>query len=170
MSQNIEPDPAAGTRKRKFWQRWLADPIARQLTQGVTPQKVALSLAVGSALALFPILGTTTTLCVIAGITLGLNQPILQGVNVLCTVIYFPLLYAFVRLGDALARSARSDLNIPVMISLFTHDPRQFLRQFGVTALHAILGWAVAAPFWIPLVYLVALKPLQASARRIRRT
>jgi uncharacterized protein (DUF2062 family) len=130
---------------------------------------VALSLAVGSALALFPILGTTTTLCVIAGITLGLNQPIIQGVNALCTFIYFPLLFAFVRLGDTVARTARSSLDIPLMISLLTHEPRQFFHQFGVTALHAMLGWAVVAPIWIPLVYLVALKPLQATAQRIRR-
>jgi uncharacterized protein (DUF2062 family) len=145
------------------------DPVVRQLTQGVTPRKISLSIAVGSALALFPILGTTTTLCIIAGIALGLNQPIIQGVNALCTFIYFPLIYAFVRLGDFLSRSARSDLDIPVMIALFTHHPREFLRQFGVTGLHAMLGWAVVAPFWIPLVYLVALKPLEAAQRRIRR-
>jgi uncharacterized protein (DUF2062 family) len=141
----------------------------KQLTQGVTPRKVSLSIAVGSALALFPILGTTTTLCIVAGVALGLNQPIIQGVNALCTFIYFPLIYAFVRLGDLLAGTAKSDLDIPVMIALFTHHPRDFLRQFGVTGLHAILGWAVIAPFWIPLVYLVALRPLEAAERRIRR-
>jgi uncharacterized protein (DUF2062 family) len=169
VTQNPEPEPASPPRKRKFWQRWLVDPVLRQLTQGVTPQKISLSLAVGSALALFPILGTTTTLCIVAGVALGLNQPIIQGVNALCTFVYFPLIYAFVRLGDALAGSAKSDLDIPVMISLFTHHPRDFLHQFGVTALHAILGWSLVAPLWIPLVYFVALGPLQLAARRIRR-
>jgi len=169
VTQISEPTTAVPPLERRFWRRWFLDPIGRQLTQGVTPSKVALSIAVGSALALFPILGTTTTLCVVAGITLGLNQPIIQGVNALCTFIYFPLLYAFVRLGDALAHTARSSLDIPLMISLFTHEPRQFFHQFGVTALHAMLGWAVVAAFWVPLVYLVALKPLEATALRIRR-
>jgi uncharacterized protein (DUF2062 family) len=170
VSQVSEPITAPAVPKRTFWQRWLVDPVGRQLTQGVTPRKVALSLAIGSALALFPILGTTTTLCVIAGVALGLNQAIIQGVNALCTFIYFPLLYAFVRLGDSVARTGHSSLDVPLMISMFTHEPRQFFRQFGATALHAILGWAVVAPLWIPLVYLVALKPLQATAERIRRT
>jgi uncharacterized protein (DUF2062 family) len=164
-----EPEPEVAPKKRRFWQRWLVDPVLRQLTQGVTPQKISLSIAVGSAMALFPILGTTTTLCIIAGIALGLNQPIIQGVNALCTFIYFPLIYAFVRLGDTLAMSGKSDLNIPVMISLATHHPRDFVHQFGVTALHAMLGWVVVAPFWIPLAYFVALKPLEMAARRIRR-
>jgi uncharacterized protein (DUF2062 family) len=163
-----EPETPSPKTKRKFWQRWLVDPVTKQLTQGVTPQKIALSLAIGSALALFPILGTTTTLCIIAGIALGLNQPILQGMNALCTFIYFPLLYAFVRLGDILARTPRSSLDIPLMISLFSHQPREFFHRFGVTALHAILGWAVVAPFWIPLSYFIALKPLQATARRMK--
>jgi uncharacterized protein (DUF2062 family) len=160
---------ATAPKRRGFWQRWLVDPVTRQLTQGVTPQKVSLSLAVGSALALFPILGTTTTLCIIAGVALGLNQPIIQGVNALCTFVYFPLIYAFLRLGDTITRSPRSSLDIPVMISTFTHHPRDFLGQFGVTALHAILGWVVVAPVWIPLVYFVALKPLQLTAQRLRR-
>ena len=155
--------------KRALWRRWFVDPVLRQLTQGVSPKKVALSIAVGSALALFPILGTTTTLCVIAGISLGLNQPIIQGVNALCTFIYFPMIVAFVRLGDRLSGSARSTLDIPYMISVFSHHPREFFQRFGVVALHAILGWAVVAPLWIPLVYLAVLGPLNAAARRIAR-
>jgi uncharacterized protein (DUF2062 family) len=162
------PPNAQAPRRRRFWQRWIVDPIAKQLTQGITPEKISLSIAVGSCLALFPILGTTTTLCLIAGVALGLNQPIIQGVNALCTCIYFPMIYAYVRLGDFLSRSARSDLDIPAMIALFTHNFRDFFHRFGVTALHAVLGWAVVAPFWIPLVYLVALKPLHVAARRIK--
>lgn len=169
MSQDSETDPADPARKRGIWRRWLVDPVATQLTQGVTPKKVALSLSVGSALALFPVIGTTTTLCLVAGVALGLNQAIIQGVNAACVLIYFPFVYGFVRIGDALAHSARSSLDIPLMISVFSHGPREFFRQFGDVALHAILGWAVVAPFWIPLVYLIALGPLQASARRIGR-
>jgi uncharacterized protein (DUF2062 family) len=140
-----------------------------QLTQGVTPSKIALTIAIGSALALFPILGTTTTLCVIAGVSLGLNQPIIQAVNALCTFIYFPFIVAFVRLGDALARSKPSSLDLKLMIAVFRHEPRQFFQQFGATALHAILGWAAVAPLWIPIVYFIALKPLRAAARRMER-
>jgi uncharacterized protein (DUF2062 family) len=161
------PTAEAEPPRRRFWQRWLVDPVTRQLTQGVTPEKIALTIAVGSALALFPILGTTTTLCIVAGILFGLNQPLIQGVNALCTFAYFPLIVAFVRLGDALTRTPPSSINIPLMISMFTHHPGDFFRQFGSTALHAILGWLVVAPFWIPLVYVLTLHPLRTAARRV---
>jgi uncharacterized protein (DUF2062 family) len=161
------PEGPETVRRRSFWQRWLVDPIVRQLTQGVTPRKIALSLAIGSALALFPILGTTTTLCFLAGILLGLNQPIIQGVNALCTFVYFPLIVVFVRFGDTLTGAPPSRLNIPLMISLFTHHPGDFFREFGVTALHAILGWVVVAPLWVAMIYFLALPPLRAAAQRI---
>jgi len=167
MSAEAAPAPEAG--KRGFWRRWVRDPVVSQLTKGVSPEKIALTLALGSALALFPILGTTTTLCLIAGVLLGLNQPIIQAVNAACIVIYFPLILAFVRLGDALTGSARSSLDVPLMVSTLSHSPRAFLLQFGTTALHAVLGWAVVAPAWIPVVYLATLRPLRAAAGGIRR-
>lgn len=161
------PKPQEPPPRRRFWRHWVADPVVRQLTQGVTPGKIALTLAVGSALALFPILGTTTTLCLIAGIILGLNQPIIQAVNALCIFIYIPLIVAFVRLGDALTGTARSSLDVPLMVSILSRSPRGFLHQFGTTASHAILGWGIVIPFWIPVVYLLALRPLRAAAGRI---
>jgi uncharacterized protein (DUF2062 family) len=163
------PDGPKKVRKRRFWRRWLLDPIMRQLTQGVTPAKIALSLAVGSALALFPILGTTTARCTLAGLLLGLNQPILQGLNALCMLIYFPLMVVFVRLGDTLTSARASSLNIPLMVSLFAHQPREFFREFGVTGLHAILGWVAAAPFWMVLIYFLTLPALRSAARRISK-
>jgi uncharacterized protein (DUF2062 family) len=156
------------THRHKFWRHWLADPLVEQLTQGVSPEKIALTLAVGSATALFPILGTTTLLCIVAGIVLKLNQPIIQSINVLCVFIWVPLLVAFVRLGDVLTHTPPSSLNVPVMISVFHHHPGEFFRQFGVTALHGILGWAVVAPVWIPLVYFLTRAPLRAAAHKIK--
>jgi uncharacterized protein (DUF2062 family) len=159
-------EPKAGLSRLNPWRRWLVEPALRQLTQGVTPQKISLAIAVGSALALFPIPGTTTALCALAGVSLGLNQGIIQGMNALCFIVYFPLAVAFVRFGDALAGSAPSSVNLQLMARLLAHDPGRFLRDFGTTALHGILGWAVVAPVWIALVYMVALRPLRAAAHR----
>lgn len=167
MSGTPEPEVAAAP-KRAFWQRWAVEPIRKQLTQGVSPGKIALSIAVGSALAFFPILGTTTTLCLLAGVLLGLNQPILQGINALCAIAYFPLLIAFVRLGEHLTGAGATSLNIPVMYALAYHHPGEFFRQFGVTALHAMLGWAVVAPFWTVGLFYLLLPTLRAAERRIR--
>jgi uncharacterized protein (DUF2062 family) len=52
--------PGAPSRS-SFWQRRIVAPIKAQLTQGVTPDRLALTLGVGTACSLFPFLGFTST-------------------------------------------------------------------------------------------------------------
>ena len=144
----------------------MIDPIAAQLTQGITPEKIALTLSVGSACALFPILGTTTLLCLVVGILLKLNQPIIQMVNALCTPLHLPVIYGLVRLGSFIFKMPYSHLRIPMMNHMLWADPADFIERFGMTALHAIVAWALVAPFWIGAVYAFALPVLREALRR----
>eukprot|EP01034_Spumella_vulgaris_P003768 gene3768-4823_t len=59
-------------------------PVLAQLRQGITPEKIALTAALGAVIAVFPILGSTTVLCGLVAWGLRLNQPIIQLVNYLC--------------------------------------------------------------------------------------
>jgi uncharacterized protein (DUF2062 family) len=142
------------------------DPIAAQLTQGITPEKIALTLAVGSALALFPILGTTTLLCLLAGVLLRLNQPIIQIINALCTPVHLPVIFCMVRLGSWMFNVPSAHLGIRMMNHMLWDDPMDFFEKFGFTALHAIAAWALLAPFWMIIVYIFALPVLREALRK----
>ena len=144
----------------------MIDPIVQQLTQGITPEKVALTLAVGSAFALFPILGTTTILCLIIGIALRLNQPIIQIVNALCTPLHLPAIYCLVQIGSWLFKVPSAHMSIHMMNHMLWDDPRDFFGRFGMPALHAIAAWAIIAPFSMTAVYLIALPVLREALRR----
>jgi uncharacterized protein (DUF2062 family) len=163
---NETPQAENVAQARTSWQRHVIDPIAAQLTQGITPEKIALTLAVGSALALFPILGTTTLLCLLAGILLRLNQPIIQIVNALCTPFHLPVIYCLVRLGNWMFAVPSEHLGIRMMNHMLWDDPREFLEKFGMTALHAIAAWACIFPFWVVVTYLLALPVLREALRR----
>jgi len=142
------------------------DPIVAQLTQGITPEKIALTVAVGSAFALFPVLGTTTILCLIVGIVLRLNQPIIQIVNAVCTPLHLPVIFGMVRLGNHIFGVTTTHVGIRLMNQMFWDSPREFWDRFGHIAFHAIVAWAICAPFWIVLVYLLAMPVLREIARR----
>ena len=161
------PEPLADTpdQRRNFWQRRVRDPIVAQLTQGITPEKIALTVAVGSALALFPILGTTTLLCFLAGVALRLNQPIIQAVNYLCTPIHIPLIFVCVRAGEWLFAAPQRPFKIRVVAKLLWEEPMRFLNEFGATGFHAIVIWAIFVPFWITTLYYTALPILREIAR-----
>jgi uncharacterized protein (DUF2062 family) len=151
------------------WQRQVIDPIALQMTQGITPEKIALTLAVGSALALFPIFGTTTLLCLLAGVLLRLNQPIIQLVNMLCASIHFPVIVCLFRMGHWMYGVPYTHYGpgmLHHMLDTFWEDPTRFFERFGVDAVHAIVAWAVIAPAWIIIVYFVGLPVLREVLRR----
>jgi len=161
---NIPPTPA-----RTFWQRRVRDPIVAQLTQGITPEKIALTLAVGSAFALFPILGTTTLLCFVMAVALRLNQPLVQLINQALWPVHIPVIYGCVRLGEAIFGAPRAHFNIHRMSSLLWSEPAVFLRQFGLTVLYAVVAWCVLAPFFITAVYFIAL-PITRRVTYLKHT
>ena len=83
---------------RKFLRRRLADPVLALLKQGLTPEKLALSLALGAILGVFPVLGATTALCLGAGLAFRLSHPALQIANLAVYPLQIPLILVFVRL------------------------------------------------------------------------
>ncbi len=137
-------------------------PIAAQLRQGISAEKIALTIAIGAALGVFPLLGTTTALCLIAGAALRLNQPVIQAVNYLMYPMQLLLILVFVRLGERIVSARPVSFSIPELTRRFAEDPLGFLARFGMTGLHGILGWMIVA---IPTAFLLRLALLPALRR-----
>ena len=152
---------------REAWQRRVVDVVLSQLRQGITPQKIALTIAIGITLGLFPILGSTTLLCFLAGVLLGLNQPIIQGVNYLVYPLQVAGIYFFIRIGEWLTRTAPLQFSIPGLLQQFRASPLHFFQEFGMTALRGILAWTLIAPFAAAALYF-ALLPLLRRLSQLR--
>ncbi len=142
-----------------FWRRRVRGPLVSLLAQGLTPERLALSLALGLVLGLFPIVGATTLLCLAAGFLFRLNHVALQLANHLAYPLQLPLIPAFVRLGERLAGAPHVTFDPRVLVRRFEQDTAGFLRDFGLTGLHGVLGWSVVAPLLLLVLYL-SLKPL----------
>ena len=156
-------DPKTSALK-SFWQRRVVALIIAQLKQGITPSKIALTIALGLTLGIFPILGATTILCLIAGISFKLNQPIMQAINWLISALQLSLILIFVRIGEWLVNAPRVTFSVPELIKKFNASPRKFMAEFGLTGLHGIVGWLLVAPFLIPAIYFIILPPLKKLA------
>jgi uncharacterized protein (DUF2062 family) len=162
-----------------FWQRRVVAPVLQQLTQGITPEQIALTLAVGTAFAFFPILGTTTVLCLVVGIMLRLNQPLIQLVNALCTLPHLLVIYCLFRLGaflfgvqplhssasEFIFRAPHSHLHILMILGVFSKADRPFWHRIEMDALHAMVAWLLVAPIWIATVYWSSLPVLRDVVR-----
>ena len=145
---------------RNFWQRRVRDPIVAQLTQGITPEKIAMTFAVGSAFALFPVLGTTTLLCFLIAWALRLNQPIVQVINQLLWPVHIPAIFGCIWLGETLFGAPHVRVGIrylKAMSEIIWNDPARFFHHFGLTVMYGVVAWAIITPFYITAVYYIML-------------
>ncbi len=160
------PQASVPVPPKKAKHRAFVDAVVILLTQGITPSKVALTLAVGSAVAMFPILGTTTLLCILVGVLCRMNQPVILLVNGVLTPLHLPMIFVFLKLGAALFGMPYAHVGIRMMNHMFWDDPHEFWLRFGTSAFHAIVAWAIVAPIWTGVVYSVALPACREIARR----
>ncbi|WP_029919868.1 DUF2062 domain-containing protein [Nevskia soli] len=160
--------PAQATAQRSWWKRHVVDLIVAQFRQGITPEKIALTVALGCVLATFPILGSTTLLCTAAALWLRLNQPIIQLANYLCYPLQILLLIPLYRAGEWLG-APHLALSIPQLMERFRAGPLQFIADFAGIALGGVGIWCLAAPPVGAALYFILRPPLRLLAIRSRR-
>lgn len=156
------------SRLQSFWRRRVIGLIVAQLTQGVSPEKIALTIALGSTIAIFPIMGSTTVLCLIVGVWCKLNQPIIQFVNWLVWPLQIVFIPIFVRMGEWIVRAKPVPFSVPELLEKFRASPGKFMQEFGMTGVHGIIAWSVTAVILIPLLYFILLPPLRKLASLIK--
>jgi uncharacterized protein (DUF2062 family) len=135
--------------------------MATWLRQGISPERLALTLALGVAIGCIPVVGVTTALCMVASLTLRLNFPVIQAANWAAMPLQVVLIVPFVRLGGRLFGFGPSRA---IEAGTLLHTPPLALAsQVGGLAGHALLAWLLIA---IPAVALMTFI-LTAVLRRV---
>lgn len=129
-----------------WWQRRIFQPIRQQMTQGISADRIALTLALGFSLGIFPILGSGFLLCGVAAWCLRLNQPLIQAVGTVAYPAQLLLLLPFYRAGEWAFQVPPVPLSIPVLLQEFFRDIPEFLKRYGMTGVRGIVVWAVITP------------------------
>ncbi|MGA2812932.1 MAG: DUF2062 domain-containing protein [Candidatus Acidiferrum sp.] len=150
-----------------FLQRKLVRPIIELLQQGVTPEKMALSLALGVAIGIFPGLGWTTALCAIAALLLRLNLPAIQIVNYFMYPAQIALLVPFFRAGEWLFGAPRLAISVAQVSAMMHASLANAIRVLWTTTWHAMAVWCLAAPLLTGFLYLLLTPLLRRILRRI---
>lgn len=154
---------------RSFWRRRVIAPILAQLRQGITPEKIALTIALGAALGIFPILGSSTVLCALAGIRLRLNQPVIQLVNYLVYPLQIVLLLPFYRVGETLFGQPHVPIfSVTELLDRFQASPGKFFVDYGMVGVYGIVVWCLVAPLLIGTLYYGLRPVLRGLARGVQ--
>lgn len=149
-----------------FLRRRIVRPIVELLRQGVTPEKMALSLALGVALGVFPVLGTTTALCALAAFILRLNLPAIQIVNYFVYPLQIALLIPFFRAGEKLFDASHLPLSAGQILAMVHASFWGATRFLWTTVWHAAVAWCLLAPAFVGLAFLALVPLLRRVAGR----
>lgn len=139
--------------------RRVALPVLALLRMGTSPQKLAWSLAVGLAIGINPVLGTTTILCVAVAFVFRLNVVASQLGNHIVYPLQLLLVIPFIRMADRVFHTAPMPLSRTALLEAVRTNPLALTRQIWLWEWHAFVIWAVVAAVAIPVLAL-GLTPL----------
>lgn len=153
-----------------LWRRWVLNPVLTQLTQGITPAKIAQAIAFGVTIGVFPLLGTPTLLSLALGVPLKLNQPVLQVFRELSYPLQLATVLLFMRAGESLFGAEHVPLSIPMLMERFFAAPGQFLADFGMIGLYAVVVWLLIAPVLFGVIYFISRPVIERLSQHLPRT
>lgn len=155
----------------RYFRRRVLDPVLDLLRQEAKPEKIALSIAWGAVLGIFPVLGITTFLCAGAAVMFRLNMAAIQLANWLVYPLQIVLIVPFIVLGGHLFGAPAAAGDVEHMMSLFRADLASALGYAGELVFRAVLVWLLAIPVVVPLLNrtLVSVfrKVLEGRARQL---
>ena len=122
------------------------------LRQGLSPEGLAWSLAVGLALGVIPLVGISTVLCVGVALVFRLNQPAMQLANYLAYPLQILLWDPVLRLGEGLFGTPHETVSLAHLQAALRLGAWVAIRMFWTSLWHASVAWLLVVP--VPMLLL----------------
>ncbi len=139
------------------------------LTIGISPERLALCIALGIALGLVPALGTTTLLCTLTAFLFRLNLAAMLLVNYCLYPLQLALLVPFIRAGEWLFGARHLELSLELIQSMLRADLWSTVFGLWTATMRAVTVWLMIAPLIVLLFYFL-LTPVLRKLKPVRLT
>lgn len=145
--------------------RAVKEKIIGFLKQGLRPHDLALTIALGATLGVFPVLGMTTILSTLAALALRLNLPALQSINWAMSPVQLVLLIPFTHAGAWVFGGTGIMLSLAEVKMLMETDLLGTIARFLSAVLRGVGVWALVALPTGALLYVASLPFLSRMAQ-----
>jgi len=135
--------------------RRIGGPILDLLRQGISPEKLSLSIALGFTLGVTPVLGSTSLLCFVAAALLRLNLPAIQLVNYCVYPLQFVLLVPFIRVGEWIFAAPPAQVTLGEIIGLIRADVWNAIATLWTATVHALVAWFMLGSLASLVIYVL---------------
>jgi len=141
----------------KVWRRKTARPIIEFLRQGLTPERLSFTIALGITLGVMPVIGSTMLLCTLAATVFRLNLAAIQLVNCVVYPLQLALLIPFCRIGGWMFRTPQSELSLVYVFALIRTNLFSAVATLWTVTIHAVAAWLLLASLATGLLSLLLL-------------
>lgn len=135
---------------RGWAERKFLEPLKKVVKEGISAEKLSVSLALGLTVGLIPLYGVTTLIVGFIAFSLRLNFIAMQVAHYIVHPIQIALLIPFLKLGDTVVKDSEVTFTVHQYIELFKADFWGTLREFWLINLSAIGIWFILS---IPLAF-----------------
>ena len=152
---------------REWFRCHVLRPLLRVLRGGVTPRRLAWSLALGMVVGINPSVGITTLLVVLVAWAFGLSKlASLIGSHVVAP-LHLLLFIPFIDLGVHVFHTRRLPMDRK-QIEHLSHHPLRLLHEIWQWVWHALIILGIVAAITLPIVALYLRRALVMLLRRHR--
>ncbi len=140
------------------------------LTQGMSPRRLALTLALGAALGMLPAIWGSTLLCAFLAFRFRLNQAVIQAANYLVYPVQIALFVPFYKMGAHMFPWGPA-VSVDTLRQGLAQDWMRDVPLLIVATLKALAAWLVIAPPLAAFLYVLVLAILRnlSESQSVRR-
>lgn len=136
----------------------VVEPLLELLNQGVSPKSIAVSMSAGTVIGVFPVLGSTTVICVLLAVALRLNLVAIQVLNWVVYPLQIALILPFIQLGQYLIGGDQIALSTDELQVAFGQSWLEAVAEFWHLMLSGIMAWSMTAvPLGVILYFVFVL-------------
>lgn len=151
---------------RTFLRCRILRPLLRLLKRGVSPRRLAWSLAIAAVVGINPFLGMTTVSMLLLAWAFRLNHVATQiGIHAVAPLQWL-LFLPFINAGIIIFRAHKLPMSRAAILHLSHRHPLQLIHLLWQWEWHALVVWLVCAALVAPLIAVQIRKMLVLSLRR----
>lgn len=123
--------------------------------EGITPHKMALTVALGTAFGLIPVFGGTTIFCLLVAFIFGLNKPAVLLINLFVYPLQLLFYVPFIHIGEYLFGYPHIISSFAELVEMLRSDWLMSSQEIWIHNLLGILAWSlIMIPFSLLLYFL----------------
>jgi len=136
-----------------YYHHKILNPLVNFLKEGLSPEKLALSVALGFTIGIIPVLGITTLMCAFVAVIFRINMPAIQLVNYFVYPVQLILFIPLLKFGASIFNSEGLIFSISFIKQMLQHDFWMAAQLFWKANLGAVILWFAISPVIIAIIY-----------------